>query len=379
MYKRIADHTHICMFCGADISHKIKKALVCDNPECYNKLQKFEEKTKNNKRFCEICGCDITHLKKQRKTCDNPECKKQYKQQYYKSLLYNKICIHCGNEFIGTAKSQVCEQCKQIKRPIKKEKIQQTIICKQCGTTIGVTEKYKSSRVKNIIYDICDKCKQQNKLTFSKNASDRMKLNNPMYNKDIAQKVGNTIRQNYINKCIDYNIIPKAKHIKKEQVESKDDIKLRMKLNNPMYNKESVEKMKQTLKTHILDGTIKYKYGKDHWLWKGNRNLNKAVRIGLRSWVKSMFEKANYTCQYCGKQHTELHTHHIEPLRDIIQKYLVKYNYTSEFLQQNEGTDLYYNFINTIIEYHYNNDNIGIVVCPDCHVILDKQYKKRKK
>ena len=378
MYKRIVNN-HTCMFCGTDISHKIKKALVCDNPECYKKLQQYEEKTKNDKRFCIICGVDITHLRKQRKTCDNPECYKQYKKDYYKNLLYNKTCKHCGKDYIGTAKSTVCEECKQIKYPTKQEKIQQTVICKQCGCTIDVREKFKSSRVHDIIYDICKQCKDNNKKLSYQQTSDRMKQNNPMYNKETAIKVGNTLRQNYINKCIENNITPHKKYIKKDIPETKEETKIRMSQQNPMHNKDSVEKMKQTLQKHIADGTIIYKHGKDHWLWKGNRNLNKAVRIALRKWVKYMFEKYNYTCQKCGKQHTELHTHHIEPLRDIIQKYLTKYGYTTELLQENEGSEIYLNFIQKIVNYHYDNPNIGIVVCPDCHAILDKQYRKRKK
>ena len=48
---------------------------------------------------------------------------------------------------------------------------------------------------------------------------------------------------------------------------------------------------------------------------------------------KIVNDKIVYTCQVCGKQHTELHVHHIEPLRDIITKFLTKYNYTTEYIQ----------------------------------------------
>lgn len=37
-------------------------------------------------------------------------------------------------------------------------------------------------------------------------------------------------------------------------------------------------------------------------------------------------EKVDFTCQRCGKTHTELHVHHLHPLRNIIEEILNKNN-----------------------------------------------------
>lgn len=62
-----------------------------------------------------------------------------------------------------------------------------------------------------------------------------------------------------------------------------------------------------------------------------------------------MFKKYEYTCQICGKTNTELHVHHIMPLRNIITNFLTKYDYTTEYLQSIEGTDIYNEFIQNIV------------------------------
>ena len=139
-----------------------------------------------------------------------------------------------------------------------------------------------------------------------------------------------------------------------------------------MFNEEVRRKVSNTFKRKINNGELIYKKGKDNHNWKGGQNLNKSIRIELRHWVSELFEKYNYTCQRCGKTNTELHVHHIEPLRDIIEKYSKKYNITRENFIDNPN---YKDFINDILQYHYNND-IGIVVCPTCHQILDKYYNK---
>ena len=153
----------------------------------------------------------------------------------------------------------------------------------------------------------------------------------------------------------------------------------RMRQHNPMFDKNVSKKVAKTLKQRYKDGTIPKHFGKDNWNWKGNRNFNKAVRINLRKWVKEMFIKNNFTCQICGKNKGELHVHHIVPLRDIISNFMEKENYTIEYINVIEGTDEYQEFINKIVKYHYDNDNIGIVLCPECHTKMDRQYRLRKK
>lgn len=132
--------------------------------------------------------------------------------------------------------------------------------------------------------------------------------------------------------------------------------------------------MKQTIKERVLSGEIKYKRGKEHPLYKGNRTLGRHIRLNLSKWIKEQLDKSNYTCQLCGKTNTELHVHHNEPLRNIINSFLKKYNTTNEDILNDEI--LLNKFTDDIIKYHYNNKNIGIVVCPDCHNIIDKYYNR---
>lgn len=43
-----------------------------------------------------------------------------------------------------------------------------------------------------------------------------------------------------------------------------------------------------------------------------------------------------------------------------------------------EGSERYFNIIKQIVDYHNDStDNIGIVVCPECHNELDDYYKRK--
>lgn len=311
-----------CIICGKDISHLKSNAKLCGNKKCENAYAKIRKATKNDDRFCEICGDRINDLPRQRKICLKEECIRQQKIRKYHSALKAKICERCGNEFEGTYKQKLCPQCRENRKPLERKEIEVTLYCKYCKKPIG-----KEVRLMTILSStedytfVCDECKQVHR----EETAERMRKHNPMFDKDICKKVGKTLKQRY------------------------------------------------------KDGIIPKHFGKDNWNWKGNRNFNKAVRINLRKWVKEMFIKNNFTCQICGKNKGELHVHHIVPLRDIISNFMEKENYTIEYINVIEGTDEYQEFINKIVKYHYDNDNIGIVLCPECHTKMDRQYRLRKK
>lgn len=157
----------------------------------------------------------------------------------------------------------------------------------------------------------------------------------------------------------------------------REKLSLQMKEHNPMFDPETRAKVSKTLKEKILSGEIIYAKGPEHHLWKGNRNFNKAVRIELRKWVKEQMEKVHYICQKCGKTRTELYVHHLHPLRDIILDTLNKNNLTIIDINSMEGSEQYFDIIKQIIEYHYQHNDIGIVVCPQCHNELDSYYKRK--
>ena len=311
-----------CIICGKDISHLKSNAKLCGDKKCEYAYAKIRKATKDDDRFCEICGDKINDLPRQMKICLKEECIRQQKIRKYHSALKTKICERCGNEFEGTYKQKLCPQCRENRKPLERKEIEVTLYCKYCKKPIG-----KEVRLMTILSStedytfVCDECKQ----AHSEETAERMRQHNPMFDKNVSKKVAKTLKQRY------------------------------------------------------KDGTIPKHFGKDNWNWKGNRNFNKAVRINLRKWVKEMFIKNNFTCQICGKNKGELHVHHIEPLRDIISNFMEKENYTIEYINDIEGTDEYQEFINKIVKYHYDNDNIGIVLCPECHAKIDRQYRLRKK
>lgn len=382
LYKRLYSEKRYCLYCGKDISDKQLSAIICGSSEC-EKQRKIEKKKSSNKqRLCMICGCDISNLSPQTKICKKEECHKIRSKQLYANTQITKTCTCCGKEFTGTRKQLVCGKCKETsyERKVQNIKqIKQNVYCRNCGAHIETLQKYKTIHIQETIYKLCDDCLNKKKEENYKQSSERMKKDNPMFNEEIKAKVSNTLRNNYIKKCNELGIEPCKPYIRPEIPETKEEMSKRMKENNPMFNKESVEKMKNTLQEHIADGTIKYKKGSEHWLWKGNRELNGYVRVALRKWVKHMFEKVKFTCQHCGKTHTELHVHHTKPLRDIISEFLDKNNYTIDYINSIAGSQEYINFIQKIVDYHFQeNENIGIVVCPKCHSELDPYYKQKK-
>ena len=79
----------------------------------------------------------------------------------------------------------------------------------------------------------------------SPSSSLRMKLNNPMFNKDTAKRIGEHNRKIRTGKTFD--ILYGKEHSDK----IKKSMSLRMKLNNPMFNKDTVNKMSNTKKERV--------------------------------------------------------------------------------------------------------------------------------
>ena len=371
--------TRKCKFCGGDISHLRANATICGSKECRNAYARWKKNAPKEPRFCEICGTPIDNLPGQRRICKNPECEAEQKRRKYAQALKEKVCEKCGKTFMGTQKQKLCEECRNIskKENIEKittfEEIEQKIVCKYCGKLVRTEIKKKTSKTKDILAEgVCDECKELHR----QESSIRMKENNPMFDEKTAIKMGDTRRRQYEELCALEGKIPgKRRDYKGETPEM---LKERMRLHNPMFNEETRKKVSETMKAKIAAGEITYRKGADNPLWKGNRAFNKSVRIELRLWVRKEFEKASYTCQKCGKTHTELHVHHLIPLRDIINKFLKLNNITIEELNEQIGSEKYFGIIKQIVDYHNNSeDNIGIVVCPECHNELDEFYKRK--
>lgn len=349
-----------CMFCGCDISHLRANATICGSSKCKHAYDIWRKTKPKEKRFCEICGDPIDDLPGQRRICKKESCIKEQARRKYKSKLINKTCSECGKLFSGTYKQNLCESCRdkakedtinKLKSVIKNaEIIEQSIRCKHCGKEVNKRKVKNLSNTKLILFDgVCEDCKKIN----NQRTSERMKKNNP---------------NPWIGK-------PKKK-AKKKKPKYKNSSE-RMKKDNPMFKKEIRLKMSKTLREGYESGRIAKRKGVNSPLWKGNRNLNKSVRIELKDWVKSKLKKANYTCQICGKTNTTLHVHHIIPLRDIIDRFITLNNYTINYLNAVSGTDIYFAFIKKIVDYHFKSPGIGIVICSECHQKVDIYYRRK--
>ena len=360
-----------CQFCGCDISHLRRNATICGSKECTKSYRKWRIENKIGKRFCIICGKDISDTPNQRKICDNPECRKELSRKHYAETFKKKVCKRCGKEFFGTEKQVCCEDCSKI-RDIKYEELTRPVKCKYCGKIVAYETVKKTAKTNDESFDkVCDECKEKIFVRFS----ERMKIDNPVFKNGVVEKRSETFHKNYLKKCEEEGRIPYHKADYKG--ETKEEMILRMKTNNPMQKQEIRDKVAKTLKERYENGELRKYIGKDNWNWKGNRPFNKAVRIALRRWVKREMESKNFTCQICGKIKTELHVHHLEPLREIITKFLEKLKIDIDYINNIEGTEEYFSIINQIVDYHYENENIGIVVCPSFHNVIDKQYKRK--
>lgn len=323
-------------------------------------------------RYCVICGKDLTGTRRI-KTCESEECIRANKHLKYQQRLTEKVCKYCGKTFAGKDKELLCSECKGTLKATYR-KTEQTVLCQQCGKIIRTQYKNITGMIVPTIYEVCEDCKNENSIKNRENSSKRMKEHNPMFDKETAKKVGDTERRQYLEKCKELGITPKPRQIRKEIKETPEETAKRMHEHNPMYNEKTKRKARETLQNKIASGELIYKRGSEHHLWKGNRPLTKHIRINLRKWVRKCFEDAHFTCQINGERKCELHVHHLEPLRDIIARFLEKYETNSQDILKDE--ELLNKFTDDIVKYHWEHPEIGIVVCPKCHHQIDSHYRR---
>lgn len=285
----------------------------------------------------------------------------------YLEIKKGKICRNCNEEFLGTEKQTLCDKCREkvkVENRLNSFKIiKQDVHCKYCGKYINSLEKKQTRKIKNKIFTkVCEECKLKNRIK----KSEMMKKNNPMKN----QK---TINKTLISK---YGSIKKKTDPLYKQLGYESFNDFMKSENNPMKNKINVAKVKDTFKRRINNGEITYKKGINHHNFRGFRNINKTIRDELGKWRKQILNECEYKCIECGVNNNKLHIHHTEPLYLIILNFCEKYNLDIKKLK--DGTDDFYLIKEKVLEYHYNN-NIGIVLCENCHDLLDIHYHKKRK
>lgn len=372
-----------CKYCGVNISDTKLDRITCYSKECKRKHDKYIRKNKNKPNFCIICGSDISHKHSKAKICDNHDCLKKYSTNYYKNKVVKKICRDCGCSFEGSLKQVLCDKCREVdKYKNYLPTYTQEIICENCSCNISYVEKYKSQYIPQLKRGLCVKCEKEfeaikEHIRFEKNEIKRKKeeekiiiarIQNELNRKKLSE------RMKIFNPMFIEGQFSKKEVIKRDRFDIQRETSERMKISNPMFNEEIRNKVTNTFNEKIKNGEIIYKRGSEHHLWLGNRKFNKHCRISLRKYVKEELINADFTCSICGKHGGELHVHHEEPLRDIIDKFL--YDYQSDSTKIFHDNDTLLKITDDIIEYHYKLKPT-IVVCSDCHDNIDICYHKK--
>lgn len=334
---------------------------------------------------CVICGEEFQCRDNRTLTC-NKECLKKYKRQLYAQDTQDCICKNCGKEYKATLRQskEYCPQCVKNVKPHNLKKFKQKIVCKQCGKILGEREKMDTGRKCEFSKEkVCSDCKKKNILQ----QKIRMTLNNPNPPKDQIKAENNFIKSFLSNKenltlqesliFILLKIVDEKNRTEKEKQKEKFSVESseRMKKNNPMFNKEIIEKAKQTQKKMREEGKLTFPRGEKRSSFVGSRSIQNYIRLRLYPWKKENFERADYTCEICGKRGGVLHVHHLEPFIDIYRKFVKENN-----LDENKIVYMspeYQKLEKDIVEYHFSHD-IGMVVCEDCHSTVDKHYHKRR-
>lgn len=308
-----------------------------------------------NCKYCESIISEYSLI------CKKKECKNSHARFLYKNRKKNKNCSNCEDVFLGTSKEKLCFNCKKESSKLRKdglEKIEKKVLCRNCNKQTGTKIVYKTKQGDSIISGTCDACLKKTKEL----QSERMKgSKNPNFNGKY-----NKLRV-YRKLLIEKKKRKKVNNKRKEEIRKiRSDF---MKKNNPMYDRKIKEKVKNTINEKRKNGEIKYKTGREHHSWKGNRPFDKIIRTRLKWWRKLNIKKSNYTCGKCHQVGGKLEVHHIIPFRDIIVMYIKKP--LNEYLVESEEFE---ELIKMIVEYHKNN-NIGIVLCKKCHSEED-EYRK---
>lgn len=317
-----------CIICGNEIESTCKKSTVicaiCKHkryiehgkiqeivnticPKC-GKILKTEYNIRGcNPRIgkvsdCKDCISDKEILRQQTlKEFNNPFVKIE---EGIKEIQIENVCPYCGNHDFYV--KQVTSNKMRLKSKIHSK-------CTKCYVGFRKWSKHKKEA----------NAKKWKELKLKKDLEEYEKRkNNLRFVKDVQRKLS------------------KREQIRQERIKNGTfNFKMSelMKKNNPMFKKEIVEKMKQTTKENILNGKITFKRGKEHWNFVNGTNLSRAARERLyNSWIYPILERDEFKCQKCGST-SNLQVHHLKPLIEIVKEVLKKYNieYSSKLTHEN--------------------------------------------
>lgn len=308
--------------------------------------------------FCAICK-KVFAGKTNGKYCSD-ECKKIAKKLQYQNSVKKKQCIYCDSCFYGKKQERLCPNCKR-KHLVKYQEIQVQILCRKCKCVIRTESRFATRNKKQTIGQTCDGCKSLNKRA----ASERLKINNPMFKPENRAKVASTISGEQ-KQAVDY-ITPKNTRRKMSKGELKHFFSERMKNNNPMQNEKIRCKVSRSLKEGYKSGRIAKIKGVKHWLWKGNRDRCQTIRSRLFPvWTRLILERDNFTCCHCGHVGGRLEVHHSTLTFDEIVSQALRGRRMID-LSDEEFEDL----SNTVVSKHKYMP--GVTCCIRCHKKLDSR------
>lgn len=311
---------------------------------------------------CKYCGEVFAYRTNNQVHCKKLECRRAHERYLYNEVRVTKsVCQYCGKEYLikGGISDTICKEChRKHKAPYQfKKVIEQKHICRQCGELLYVLTKNVTNDSAEIVADkTCDKCKENNR----QKTSERMKLDNPRYDKQLT-------KEEYADK-----ITERARKIK-EQEETRDArleaFKLaaskRMKENNPMKNADSIKKMVATAKL------TRDKYYKQK---PKVMDCKEAMRDYIHFWRKENLERADYQCELCGAKDCKLYVHHSKiKFKDIYLHSCTKLGLNSAHIEYR--SEKYYRLKEEIVNYHKENKDLGQVLCKECHAKVDPHFR----
>ena len=141
--------------------------------------------------------------------------------------------------------------------------------------------------------------------------------------------------------------------------------------NNPMKRAD----VRAKVSASMLKNPRPMKYGREHYLWKGNRDRAQVIRTRLYPlWNKPIMEAADYTCSVCGHRGGRIEVHHeSRPFRDILSEQL------AGRILNDLSDDDFDLLVDKMLAAHVGAT--GIVYCVDCHEKKDprRRLKGKKK
>lgn len=262
----------------------------------------------------------------------------------YSKIKIEIVCDYCGKKFYESVvnyheghkivhKDCCCNCIKHKILDAKNEKyrsVNPVEISKINGTNIGRNKKYQW-------IDIIAKCELKNYTILSDildnpRVKDRITLKCNLHNCEFEISIEQLMKD--VDNCIECEITKKRLLVKSNITIVQDicDERDYTLLSSEIHNcDDKIEYICNKHKDYGIQTTslwglqhsknncsiCKRKRGEEHHNWQGGKTLERdAIKhtVQYKNWVKSVFERDNYTCQHCGKtgKEVKLNAHHIE-------------------------------------------------------------------